>query len=173
MWISGQLPSYAGLCQRGPFLSCHIQSMMLWVAWLGGRKMLREKQKAQTALKECEFYYLCQSPSRSPSMSHKGCLACGYPQLAHGHSQYSGHLTQIPPPPLCQLSVHTPNKGENKFWQMATEHTQKADPNLWTRERTSTWALAMPMGGKKGRFSAPGLVYWRMQRRHTSLRTLI
>ena len=39
------------------------------------------------------------------------------------------------PPPYEQFSVHNPNGGKRKILQTASEHMQKAGPNLWAWRR--------------------------------------
>ena len=46
VWVSTCLPwPKCWTCQRGPFLSCHIQSTELWAAWLGSMSKWENRNK--------------------------------------------------------------------------------------------------------------------------------
>ena len=85
------------------------------------------------------------TPSGSPPMCHlkwpNWIPPVGYPQLALGYPQCSvcliqrHHLNYLCP-------IGAPNSGsQGEFWQTASEHVQKAGPNLQASERPQTWAI--------------------------------
>lgn len=64
-----------------------------------------------------------------------------------------------------------PSDGKGELWQGASEHTHRAGPNLWARERPQT-SFRTDLGKTKGRLSASGLVRCRVERRNTNLRVV-
>lgn len=68
-------PSCVEPCQRGPFLSHHIQSTELWVAWPGKQKRLEEQQREiSEGIKRRWILLCCGIHQEAPHMNHWGYL---------------------------------------------------------------------------------------------------
>lgn len=113
-----------------------------------------------------------QTPTRSPPMSYWGCLTHRSLQLAHGTP--SALDASLHTSPSCgQLPFWaSKSSSESELWQMASKHMQVANPNLWSRQRPGTSVLVPPLGKQKGTSQDLGILCFRIQKRHTSLKIL-
>lgn len=135
--------------------------------WLGVGKRLRKQLIGHSG--GIKGVYIILTASGTPSRSLPKSM-CRIPQRAQRYTEHSVHHSHPPPHPMAtylfKLPIH-----KTKLWKMAIEHAQKTCPTLQARKRPQK-SFSSAFGKAKGRLSTLGLVHYRRDRRHTSLRIL-
>ena len=171
-WVPGFL-SCAGLCQRGPFLSCPIQSTELWAVWLRGNEWLGEHQPGlwmEHIKRNWILLTALRTPSGSPLMSNWRCITSGFPQLALRHPS-APHAS----PTETTTSWLAPFACYWGYWEWTFPGSQRACSDsqldsMWFWKSTQTWAFSTTLGKVKEKLSALGLAFQEHNLKNFSLR---
>ena len=145
-----------------------IQSAESWATRLGAVSDWESSRKdCRRALKGL---LMSQTPSRSPTVSSWDALPLDpladpwAPPVLHEPHPHT-------PPSYGWLPVHTPNSGESKLLQMASEHMQKAILSLKTWRKTQ-FEIWLYLWESEREVVSTRLVHCRIKGKHASLRIL-
>ena len=144
VWMSTWIPHCVGHSQRGSFLS-PVQGTELWAAWLGRcRGRLGGHQIGLLeGIKGTQILLCHRLHQEACPWAAGGTLPADPPNWPMGTPSV---LCASSPAPrlLWWLPVHAPTGGsKSELWQMASEHVQKIDLNLRTRENLQTWVSGL------------------------------